>query len=205
MAVKGQRLAVIDHWPALNCCAAICIFFHCYHIIKLMLLVPEFQNGKTKWLSNDLDENLKYDPWKSTGDILLYSSFDPDLNFYNINIKNINTPYILLKNVPTFLDNSLSESFSVFRWNIRSMNKKLENFKDILTGLKYNLSIIYYLLLWDYELCNQDYELPNHKNVYQIRNHSRGVGASIYINKNFRFKIRHDLNINCKDLESISV
>lgn len=90
------------------------------------------------------------------------------------------------------------------------MNKKLENFKDILTGLKYNLSIIYYLLLWDYELCSSwlakcSYELPNHKNVYQIRNHSRGVGASLYINKNFGFKIRHDLSINWKDLESIYV
>ena len=61
---------------------------------------------ETKTLSNDLNvknfENLKYDPSKSTGDIFLDNSWDPDLNFYNINIKNINTPYIIPEDFHTF-------------------------------------------------------------------------------------------------------
>ena len=48
------------------------------------------------------------------------------------------------KNFHTFLDDSSSESFSVLHLNIRSMNKNFENFKNILTGLKYNFSIIYF-------------------------------------------------------------
>ena len=78
--------------------------------------------------SIDLDaknfENLKYDPSKSTRDIILGNSCDPDLNFYNI-IKNINTPNIVPENIHTFLDDSLSESFSNLLLNIRSSEQKL--------------------------------------------------------------------------------
>ena len=42
-------------------------------------------------------------------------------------------------------------------------------------------------------------------NVHQIRNHYKGGGVSVYIHKNFEFKIRNDLSINSKDIESISV
>ena len=49
--------------------------------------------------SNDVDgqnfENLKYDPSKSIRNTLLDNSCDADLNFYNINIKNINMPLIM--------------------------------------------------------------------------------------------------------------
>ena len=44
-------------------------------------------------------KNLIYDPSKNSRDILLDNSCDPDLNFYNINIENINTPYIILENL----------------------------------------------------------------------------------------------------------
>ena len=36
-------------------------------------------------------QNQKYDPSKCTKNILLYDSFNPDLNFHDINIKNPNT------------------------------------------------------------------------------------------------------------------
>ena len=42
-------------------------------------------------------ETLKYDPSESFGDILLDNSCDPALNFYNTNIQNLGTPYILLE------------------------------------------------------------------------------------------------------------
>lgn len=50
---------------------------------------------ENKGLSNDLDgqsfENVRYDPSKSTGNILL-DLCDPNLNFYNINIKKYKHP-----------------------------------------------------------------------------------------------------------------
>ena len=47
--------------------------------------------------------------------------------------------------------------------------------------------------------------LPNYVHVHQIRNHYKGGGISVYIHKNFEFKIRNDLSINSKDIESIDV
>ena len=50
---------------------------------------------ENKGLSNDLDgqsfENVRYDPSKSTENILL-DLCDPNLNFYNINIKKYKYP-----------------------------------------------------------------------------------------------------------------
>ena len=70
------------------------IFFPCYHtfIIKLVLyyyLDLNFQM-ETERLSNDLDGqnfvNLKYDPSKSTGHILLDNPCDLGLNFYKYSL-----------------------------------------------------------------------------------------------------------------------
>ena len=40
-------------------------------------------------------ENLKYDPLENSGNILFDNSSDPDLHFYNTNIQNLDTPYIV--------------------------------------------------------------------------------------------------------------
>ena len=47
--------------------------------------------------------------------------------------------------------------------------------------------------------------MPNYVSVHQIRNHYKGGGVSVYIHKNFEFKVRNDLSINSKDIESINV
>ena len=60
-------------------------------------------------LSDNLDgnnfKNLKHDPSKG-------SSGDPYLNFCNISIENINTPYSMPEHFHNFLDNSSCETFS---------------------------------------------------------------------------------------------
>ena len=40
-------------------------------------------------------ETLKYDPSESSGEILLDNSCYPDLHFFNTNIQNLDTSYIL--------------------------------------------------------------------------------------------------------------
>lgn len=69
------------------------IFFLLDHTFNLKLKVEGERS------SNDVDgqnfENLKYDPSKSIRNTLLDNSCDADLNFYNINIKNINMPLIM--------------------------------------------------------------------------------------------------------------
>ena len=57
----------------------------------------------------------------------------------------------------------------------------------------------------DRNVDNSNYKLPNYSSIHQIKTHARGGGVSIYIQKDFEFKIRNDLSINCKDVESIGV
>ena len=78
---------------------------------------------------------------------------------------------------------------------------KLKNFLSI---LKFNFSIICFS-----ETCfdetnteNSNYELPGYYSIHQIRNNRKGGGVSIYIKKELNFKVKDDLSINCKDVES---
>ena len=76
-----------------------------------------------------------------------------------------------------------------------------------LSNLNFSFSIICFSETWlnDSNVDNSNYELPNYVSVHQIRNHYKGGGVSVYIHKNFEFKIRNDLSINSKDIESIGV
>ena len=77
-------------------------------------------------------ENRKYDP---SGNILFDNSSDPDLHFYNTNIQNLNTSYILPEELQKFLGDDKDENISVLHLNIRSINKNFENFKIFLSNL----------------------------------------------------------------------
>ena len=80
---------------------------------------------KMKLLSNVAQnfETLKYDPSESSGNIFLDNSCDPDLHFFNTNNQNLNTPHILYKEFQNFLDDDISESFSILHLNIRRIKK----------------------------------------------------------------------------------
>ena len=49
------------------------------------------------------------------------------------------------------------------------------------------------------------YELPNYKSIHQVRNYSKGRAVSIYINKSLNFRLRPDLSINSRNVESLSM
>ena len=74
-------------------------------------------------------ETLKYDPSESSGDILFDNSCDPDRYFFNTNIQNLNTPYILPKKFQNFLDDDISKKFSILHLNVRSIRKTLKLLK----------------------------------------------------------------------------
>ena len=152
-------------------------------------------------------ENLKYDPLENFGNFLFDNSSDPDLHFYNTNIQNLNTPYILPEELQKFLGDDKDENVSVLHLNIRSINKNFDKFKMFLSDQNFSFSIIHFSETWlnDSSVGSSNYELPNYVNVHQIRNLYKGGGVAIYIHKNFEFKIRDDLSINSKDIESIRV
>ena len=76
-----------------------------------------------------------------------------------------------------------------------------------LSNLNFSFSITCFSEMWlnDSNVDNSNYELPNYVSVHQIRNHYKGGGVSVFIHKNFEFKIGNDLTINSKDTGSIGV
>ena len=113
----------------------------------------------------------------------------------------------MAKELQKFLGDDKDENVSVLHLNIRSINKNFENCKMFLSNLNLIFSIICFSKTWlnDSNVDNSNYELPNYVSGHQIRNHYKGGGVSVYIHKNFEFKIRNDLSINSKDIESIGV
>ena len=77
----------------------------------------------------------------------------------------------------------------------------------ILSNLNFSFSIIFFSETWlkDSNVDNSNCELLNYVSVHQKRNHYTEVGVSVHIHKNLIFKIRNDLSINCKDIESVGV
>ena len=63
-----------------------------------------------------------------------------------------------------------------------------------LSNLNFSFSIICFSEIWlnDSNVDNLNYEFPNYVSVHQIKSHYKGSGVSVYIYKNFEFKIRND-------------
>ena len=47
--------------------------------------------------------------------------------------------------------------------------------------------------------------MPNHKSIHQVRNYSKGGGVLNHINESLDFKLRTDLSINSRGVESLSI
>ena len=74
-------------------------------------------------------ENLKYDHLENSGNISFENSNDPGLHFYNTNIQNLNTPYILHGELQNSLGDDKDENVSVLHLHIRSKIKILKILK----------------------------------------------------------------------------
>ena len=134
-------------------------------------------------------QNLKYDPSENSGNTLFDNSNDPDLQFYDTNMQNLNTPYILPEELQNFLGDDDDENVFILHLNIRSINKNYENFKMFLSNLNFSFSIICFSKTWlnVSNVDNSNYELLDYVSVHQIRNHHKGDGISVYNHKNFEF------------------
>ena len=85
-------------------------------------------------------ESLKFNPFDCTAEILNDDSFDPDVNFFNNNIENLDTPYISHEKIKDL--NVNTSALSVLHLNIRSMKKNFESFKLFLSNFNFDFSII---------------------------------------------------------------
>ena len=151
-------------------------------------------------------ENLKYIIADTSNNILLDDPCDPDVNFFNVNFENLNTPYLFPEDFNSAYENeSSSNCFSILHLNIKSIKK---NFKMFLNSIDFTFSIICFSETWLHETNitkNSLYELPNYMSKNHVRSDRGGGGVSIYVHKMFDFKVRSDLSINNNDTKSISV
>ena len=75
------------------------------------------------------DQSLKFNPFDSYVEILTDESFDPDFNFFNSNIVNLDTPYISREEHKNLNVNSSVDRLSILHLNIRRIKENFENFK----------------------------------------------------------------------------
>ena len=67
---------------------------------------------------------------------------DPDVNFYQNNISNVEANYFLMTEVKSSFKGFGPNVFSLLQFNIRSMKKNFENFKELLKYLSPSFSAI---------------------------------------------------------------
>ena len=122
-------------------------------------------------------ENLKYSIADNNNNILLDDSCDPDVNFFNVNFENLNTPYLFPEDFNSAYENESSLNyFSILDLNIRSIKKNFENFKMFLNSINFTFSIICFSEAWLDETNSTDNslsELPNYISKHQVRSDRR--------------------------------
>ena len=129
-------------------------------------------------------------------------------DFFDTDIQNIDTPYILPEEFESFSCKLNSKSFSIWHLNIRSLKKNFDSFKLSLSGLNFEFSIICFSETWldESALAYESlYKLPHYNRVHLLRGHGKGGSVSIYINDSSNYKVRTDLSVNNNGIESLSI
>ena len=75
------------------------------------------KQNKTEYSPQNF-ESLEYSLFDDNGNILLDNSYDPNLNLFSENIKNLDTTYLLPGKLHNFLDNSVTDWFLILHLNI---------------------------------------------------------------------------------------
>ena len=70
------------------------------------------------------------------------NEFDPDVNFYQNNVSNIEANFSLMTEVKSSLIDLDPNAFSVLHLSIRSMTKNFKHFKEVLKNLSVSFSAI---------------------------------------------------------------
>ena len=156
-------------------------------------------------------ENLKFDPFKSK-DVLLDDSNDPDKNFYH-NIQAIDTQYYVPSDLLSLSEklHIYSANFSMTRLNIRSAQKNFEKLKLFLSQTGSFFKVLCLTETWfnDKNSESSIYQLPQYTAIHQHRSPSHesgwGGGISMYIHDSLNFKSQRKLDINAKNVESLSI
>ena len=132
---------------------------------------------------------------------------DPDINFFNNKLQEIDSPYFSVENFETVSDQLNGDKFSILHLNIRSLNKSIDNLRDFLASLKGKFSVTVLTESWYDETANKNslFDLENYNSVHKTRKNKKRGGICIYIHKSIHFKVRNDLALFNDEIETASV
>lgn len=92
--------------------------------------------------------------------------------------------------------NNISNQFSLFHMNARSLNKIFLPFEILMDSINnFPFSAIGITETWLHENSPEMFNLSNYEMIRKDRKNGRGGGVAIYINNTFIFKIRTDIEI----------
>ena len=139
--------------------------------------------------------------------VLSSDKTDPDKNFFNDKLQQIDSPYFSVENFIAISEQLNKDNFSILHLNIRSLNANIDNFREFLGSLNGNFSVIVLTESWCSETAieNSLLILDNYYSVHQTRNNKKGGGICIYINKQLKFKLTNDIDIFNNQIETCSV
>ena len=123
-------------------------------------------------LENESFESPKYNILDDPEDTLLDNSCDPDSNYFNTEIKNFDTPYLIPEECHSQFKNHMSYGLSFLHINIRSINKNFQNFKLFFSTLGFTFSVICFseTRLDETTISNKSlHELPIYTSIHQVR------------------------------------
>ena len=117
-----------------------------------------------------------------------------------------NTTYFTPETLETVIEENNDMSFSVFHFNIRSLNKNFESLKYLLAEINFSFKMICITESWCYDDVHSKnrYQLPSNVSIHQVRKNSKtGSDITIFIHKELIYNIRHDLSVNNENTEAL--
>ena len=129
------------------------------------------------------------------------TNLDPDNNYYNHIIHNINNcDYYDEQKFKNLLQTTDETNFSILHCNIRSITNKHDDFVGYLDSLDHKFSVIGLTETWLNSNNVNDFPLNQYSFVGRVRNHKIGGGVGLHVNQSYQYRERHDLSINVDDV-----
>ena len=198
-----------NHWTCPSCLS---IIFPFNNIEDTPTFVSTVTNPTAHNLDLDSLNNMVYDPFDAGADDAggggALDDIDPDLNYLN------SLGGTSQKNCKYYYSNTLHDEIkpkmanaklSVLHLNIRSLPRNFDILLPTIHASGLNFNIIALSETWLKESNADCYGIPGYVHKYLTRGDKTGGGVSIYINQNWTYKIRTDLNINNDDIEILWV
>ena len=150
-------------------------------------------------------ELISYNPF-TVNDNFFNSKSDPDINFCR-DISPLDTKYFNLNEIREGFECLCKDGFSVFRVNIRSINKNFETFKHFYSALNCAFHVICFSETWAADNSiynNSNYQMEDYIVLHKVKESARGI-LRIFVHKEVYLKPCTDVFINSSYVESLCI